>query len=670
MTLDGDTLTGTWAESGGEWSFPIEFHRVGSDPMSPYTGRPQVLDADCNGWSINITWDRPVNGWDYDIRNENNQSIADWDANYNCTYEPNAHTYHIPLHTTAPLVPGETYTVYLEWPDDDETVDWHDPYGIPAWDWSGDCYSFEFTYQQLPPAPGMILGYHTPGMPAQWVTITAQWPSGCSGLKLYQSADKAVWHDTGLIPTPRFGSGDFTFELPSSAYFRVTALAGGLESPPSQKVHARPFEVETSGIVIDTPPEGATGVSQTPTISWHPAWTQSVTLQRYGLKVIDPATGDVMWSPTTAQNPPQTSLLYGQTGGVLSGPATPLARGTAYSILLGAFDNENWMFATAPERHFTTTADGNTGGTPEDYAAIHALFEAMKTALEAHDLNAAMALFSEGYLQDGVDKATQQSYIEEGVAHVVSVEYEITSITVDGDAALVGAPMTVTFDNQDPISFTEPSSGSDGLGMGWLTKQGGEWLIYGDQQRGRVDVYTCRMPDGSYALWANAAGVGLTAATIQGPYISPTDLTYDPEWNEFYAWIAPWQTPNVGDVYTFDLDYGGVDHEIQTDSIASLVPVSPTLFANAQPDSTILLTWDDVSGLVPYASRYSVEVDGPNGFHWQSGDLSLDTLGAVVTGIVDDGFYDCRVYIYDDFDDAAQGETNVIIGEGPPPPPF
>lgn len=359
MTLDGDTLTGTWTAEGGAWSLPVVFHRVSPDPTSPYANRPKVLSASCNGWSISVAWDRPINGWDFDMRNQYGERI-EWHTDHNNIYDPDTHTYQIPFYTTAPLVPGETYTIYL---DSGDSVDWHDPYGAPAWAWADDCYSFQYTHQQLPEPPAGIVGYHAPGMPAQWVTISAQWPSGCDSLKLYRSSDKAVWFDTGLTPTPRGNSGDFTFELWDSAYFRVTAMADGLESPPGPTVHARPFEVEQDGVVVDSPSDAATGVSQVPLIQWHPGWSQSAILNQYVIQVRQAATNALTWMVATAQSPPQTMLIYGQTNGLVTiQPADgPLAPGTQYWLHVMAQDDENWVFA-AGDSHFTTGSGGGGSG--------------------------------------------------------------------------------------------------------------------------------------------------------------------------------------------------------------------------------------------------------------------------------------------------------------------
>ena len=154
MTLDGDTASGTWTYDGGEWSLPVTYHRISPDPVSPYVGRPRLLSATCDGLQIHATWDRPINGWDYDICDDSDSSIVDWDAVIpNNTYNPDTHTYSIAIHTTAPMVPGAHYTVYLESQGGDSVIGWHDPYGVAAWQDVDECYTFQYIHEGPPPPP-------------------------------------------------------------------------------------------------------------------------------------------------------------------------------------------------------------------------------------------------------------------------------------------------------------------------------------------------------------------------------------------------------------------------------------------------------------------------------------------------------------------------------------
>lgn len=143
LTIQGSTLTGNWMFPDGE-IIPVTFQRISSEPVSPYTGLPKVVMAACDGQFIRVTWDRPINGWDYDVIQWDGSSIADWNP-HNTSYDPATHTFNIPLSTRIPLIPGESYNIWL---DSGDTVDWHDPYGVAAWSSTSQAYNFLHTYTE------------------------------------------------------------------------------------------------------------------------------------------------------------------------------------------------------------------------------------------------------------------------------------------------------------------------------------------------------------------------------------------------------------------------------------------------------------------------------------------------------------------------------------------
>ncbi len=121
----------------------MTFHRLSFEPVSPYAGRPQVLGASCDGTGIDITWDRPVNGWDFIIKRTGVGLPGYlWADTNNFSYDPISNTFHIQFLPTIPLIAGLQYTVSLE--DGYYGVDWHDPYGAPAWDNPANAYTFDF----------------------------------------------------------------------------------------------------------------------------------------------------------------------------------------------------------------------------------------------------------------------------------------------------------------------------------------------------------------------------------------------------------------------------------------------------------------------------------------------------------------------------------------------
>jgi hypothetical protein len=307
--------------------------------------------------------------------------------------------------------------------------------------------------------------------------------------------------------------------------------------------------------------------------------------------------------------------------------------------------------------------------TTADDAAIRAVFARTKTAMEAHNLTDLMSLYAADYLNDGTDRVTQQSDLSYGVPKVGTFDYTISNITVTGTKATVVASVTITFnDGQPPLIFPEVSETDDVLGgMLCLTKTNDQWLFWGNQRRGEVNVPTFRNEDGSYSFRPTAEGEDLTAATISGPNIQPTILNWDDGWEEFNAWVTPSTTPHVGDVYSLSLTYADGHNETLTDTIKSLVTVSPQLTASIGANNTINLSWDDISSQVPNADHYWILVYGP-GYRWYSEDLSLSRTSATVNEdgtasgpLVQGESYGCTLYLCDKFGDASQSGVNVRI---------
>ena len=210
LTLNGNTLSGTWGDAGGQFSFPVTLQKISSDPTSPYTGRPHVLAASFDGSSIDVTWDRPINGWDYDIVDDNGWSVVnDWSGAGN-SYNPDTHVFHMPVQTT-PLVPGAHYTVYL---DSGDSVDWFDPYGVPAWDSVSACYTFGYTA----PASDNVLGISD----TEYQALIA----------LYNSTNGPGWtsNDNWLTDNPNWYGVDVEGGRVAALYLGNNQLSGTIPS--------------------------------------------------------------------------------------------------------------------------------------------------------------------------------------------------------------------------------------------------------------------------------------------------------------------------------------------------------------------------------------------------------------------------------------------------------
>lgn len=159
LSADGKTLDGTVTthKNGIDASFPFTFNWKSNDPHNPDLTSPVVVttspSANQTGVQrqnlfISVTWSKPVMGWDIKLTGNFNGvagTIAGNDLVDKSTfsYDPQTNTLSMPLLPSITLDPNTTYTLSLE--DSGTDIDWHDPYGIPAWTNTSNAYSFTFT---------------------------------------------------------------------------------------------------------------------------------------------------------------------------------------------------------------------------------------------------------------------------------------------------------------------------------------------------------------------------------------------------------------------------------------------------------------------------------------------------------------------------------------------
>jgi len=144
-TWNGDVLEGTLSLQGN--SAPITFHRVSTNPVTPYTGRPTVVssniywDVMLGEYVLSVTWDRPTVGWDFYLTQGSVQLSGDAIADRaHFSYDPATFTRYFTLLPSTPLTAGPC-TLTL----DKGIVDWYDPYGVTAWDTTANAYTTTLT---------------------------------------------------------------------------------------------------------------------------------------------------------------------------------------------------------------------------------------------------------------------------------------------------------------------------------------------------------------------------------------------------------------------------------------------------------------------------------------------------------------------------------------------
>ena len=309
---------------------------------------------------------------------------------------------------------------------------------------------------------------------------------------------------------------------------------------------------------------------------------------------------------------------------------------------------EAGVWEAVPGSTVDTTAKMVTGATDSfsvygvgakagEAAAIRQLYEDFAAACNAGDINALSNLFSESYLNDAVLKNDQLDGMEESFNEQPDLQVSITiqQIQVQDSYATVYVTFEVT-SSEGTQTFTEPAppGGENPLGVAWLIKEGGSWLVYGDQEWysiGTCSVYCVYWQHGPYhaEFSVHDPAARLTSASVSGPGIADS-LALSPEehWGEVNWWAnvafgsAPPPAPNE---YTFTL----VDADGTTTWTATIEDYFAQSAVNMRPNNetvsaaNLVFTWDECPGAVEYGVQLSRESGGEV---WQSDNYSTPNI--------------------------------------------
>jgi len=225
-----------------------------------------------------------------------------------------------------------------------------------------------------------------------------------------------------------------------------------------------------------------------------------------------------------------------------------------------------------------------------DEIAIQSLYFQLKSAVEAKDVDDFLALFSPDYIHDGRGILTLPSRVGD-MQDFSSVNYNISSVDISGNNAVVHGVVTLLFNDGGSVSFTEPDVTAHSLGFGWLQRTVDGWRFIGNQLRHFSDVNIERViglrcvkfanPD-RFAIEANIYdqdGV-VQSATLDGDFfVDPSVFSYNRytpgEWAlEQNVVIAQGSPPSFPLNYTISIEY--------KDGTTQEVDLSVNEFENAQ----------------------------------------------------------------------------------------
>jgi len=158
LAADGKTLAGNLVRhyQSDTDTIPVTATRLSGVPENPDLTPPAVnatspasnaTGVARSNLEIRITWSKPVNGWDAELSGVIgglHMTIGGNDLidSSQCSYDPDTHIYTMHVKSSILLNAGTAYVLKLDGGDD---VDWHDAYGVPAWETVGGAYTINFT---------------------------------------------------------------------------------------------------------------------------------------------------------------------------------------------------------------------------------------------------------------------------------------------------------------------------------------------------------------------------------------------------------------------------------------------------------------------------------------------------------------------------------------------
>jgi len=176
------------------------------------------------------------------------------------------------------------------------------------------------------------------------------------GYHVYRSFDGENFERIGTVDgfTTFFTDASPELAPGKTAYYRVTAFVGDLESEPSNVVVTTPLDA--FDVLLVAPADGATDVSVTPTFSWAPTQTVSG-YHFYAGALWDTLTGDRAWF-ASASAPilvNRTDWTWNEDGAYTNTPLETLQRGRSYEWhLIEAYAMDDPVHPTA----ISIAADG------------------------------------------------------------------------------------------------------------------------------------------------------------------------------------------------------------------------------------------------------------------------------------------------------------------------
>jgi fibronectin type 3 domain-containing protein len=430
-----------------------------------------------------------------------------------------------------------------------------------------------------------------------------------------------------------------------------------------------------SGVVSDTtPPSAITDLQATSptsssiTLTWTAVGDDgnTGTATTYDIRYSTATITETNWSSAIQVKDVPAPKIAGEREKFV---VTGLSPGTTYYFAIKVKDeagNTSGLSNVVSAKTTTITADEQ---------AIRDAFAGMEIALEAENLAKSMSYFSNSYLQNGYNKDYVQNMFQDAFNKYNSLDIVFTNIVINilGNEAVVDYHIKATgistaTGKLEVLGDQDAAESGDVSFIHWK-KEGDNWLIFGNQKKGYCEVRTGHQkgnPD-NYSLNFEVRSGLFSSGYVTGPNISGS-LNLVSEDGGAYAWQNLGSTrPNIGDTYTFHLNYLDDTTEDITVKVTGIVDVFANILTPVN-NSTILgnipkFSWDAVSGIKGY--RIEVYEDTPTYNRiWEAHNIPPEVTSLIYGGpaLTEGGQYNWSLFVLDNNNNYSGVSSKFIVG--------
>lgn len=245
---------------------------------------------------------------------------------------------------------------------------------------------------------------------------------------------------------------------------------------------------------------------------------------------------------------------------------------------------------------------GITGqNTAADEQAIRDRLALAVAAVNAGNVSGFMNYVSNSYLNDGQTREALQADIQGLITGGGQLAHSIQAVSVQGDLATVQNIWTITIGGQQQVETATLT----------FRKEGGVWLIYGNQLRHSVQATSQRWASGYHASFYVDDHPGITAITVSGTGITGTinlTRTAGQGWSYNQPVVLGTTIPATTPTYTITVSEGTQSYTYNRQITGYVTAFATNLSPTGVVSGTVIFRWTGITG----AAQYSVELNDAN----------------------------------------------------------